>query len=108
MESNEPESEMDMFLMDVDEAHEVDFDHADSVNRASSSLSRNSNVMDESLDRHVEKMTEELLAEKHVPENNEAGSAGSSRSLQRVRPRIVAGAAVGAAEPTKRVTRQRK
>ena len=107
MESNEPESEMDMFLMDVDEAHEVDFDHADSVNRASSSLSRNSNVMDESLDRHIEKMTEELLAEKHVQENA-GGNAGSSRSLQRGRPRKVADAAVGAAEPTKRVTRQRK
>jgi hypothetical protein len=106
-------SEADMFddfQMDVDEDLHGggETDPVEAVSRASGS--RSSGVLDESLDRHIDRMTEQLLLAENKsiivpPPVAEQRPAGGDSRGRRGRSRQLAAAATG---PASRVTRQRK
>jgi hypothetical protein len=99
---NEPASEVDMFVVNVSDGdEEEEGDVCGGVSSVpSSSLSRNSHVMDESLDRHIEMMTEKLLAADPEPAVSEdSGGSRTQRSKKRK---------LGDVQQSKRVTRQKK
>ena len=100
-----PGSEVDIFLMDVDEE---DGESPPTVDECRQ-LSRSSGLMDESLDRHIDMKMEQLLA---GPEVLAAAAAsqlcgGNGNRSQRGRPRK-ASALPPQLGPQKRVTRQTK
>jgi hypothetical protein len=99
---HEPVSEVDMFLVNLSDGEEEEEAPSDVINIPSSSLSRNSNVMDESLDRHIDMITEKLLAEDPEPPAN---AADSGNRPHRSRKRKVEDVSL---QQTKRVTRQKK